>query len=110
MRKNREECHCSKQNPAIRIDKIGRFDKHQCRRGDETDDRKTQHAECLREIGIILKMGAEPEVGAADSQHDNQARQDDGESGEQTAPDGACSSITDVRRRTGGSNPSLSAE
>ena len=93
---NSEECHCSEENPAIRINKVGRLDEHQCCRSDKTDDRKTQHAKRLREIGIVLKMRAQPEIGTADSQHDDEARQDDGEGGEQTAPYRAGSRISNV--------------
>ena len=96
FREDGKEGDYSKDDPTCRIDEVGGLDEHECCRSDESDDCKPQHSECLFEIRISLKTLAEPGIGSANTEHDDEARQNDGCSSENTSPYSG-SGITHIR-------------
>ena len=43
VRQNGTESHEGENNPTVRVDERGWFDEDECRGGDESEDRETQH-------------------------------------------------------------------
>lgn len=96
IRQDGEESDDCENNPTGGIDEICRSDEQQRGRSHQSDDRETKHPERILEIGIALKTPAEPEIGPAYGEHDNQARQDNGGGGENTSPYRSGSRISDI--------------
>ena len=90
-----EEDH-GEEEPTLPIDEGVGGDEEQCCRGNQSDDRKAEHAERVLEIRIGAEARAEEEIESADGEHDDKAREDDGEGGEQATPDAARGGITHV--------------
>ena len=97
VRQNGAECHEGENNPTVRVDEGGWFDEDECRGGDEPEDRETQHPQGLLVIRIAFESRAEPEIGFAYTEHDNQAGKNNGCGCQNAAPKtGGC--VTDIGR------------
>ena len=86
LRQHGEEAHGAEDDPTDRINEGGWFDEHQRGRCDETDHCETQHSQRLLEIRIPFESLGEPEIGFADTEHDDQAREHDGEATQYASP------------------------
>lgn len=90
-----EEDH-GEEEPTLPIDEgVGGDEKQRCG-GNQSDDRKAEHAERVLEIQIGAEARAEEEIQPADGEHDDKAREDDGEGSEQAAPDAARSGVAHI--------------
>ena len=96
LRQDSKEENHREEEPTLPIDEGVVGDEEQGCGGYQSDDRKAEHAERVLEIRISAKARAEEEIEAADGEHDDKAREDDGEGGEQTAPDAARSGVAHV--------------
>ena len=94
--KDGEEEDHGEEEPTFPIDEGVGGDEEQGCGGNQSDNRKAEHAERVLKIRISAKARAEEEIEAADSEHDDKAREDDGKGGEKAAPDGACSGVAHV--------------
>ena len=96
LRQDSKEENHREEEPTLPIDEGVVGDEEQGCGGYQSDDRKAAHAERVLEIRISAKARAEEEIEAADGEHDDKAREDDGEGGEQTAPDAARSGVAHI--------------
>lgn len=86
VRQDGEECHDGEDDPTEGVNEGGRLDEHERSGSHQTDDRETQHTKRLLVIGVALKLVFQPEIRPAHAEHDDEARQDDGEGGEDASP------------------------
>ena len=96
LRQDGKDENHREEEPTLPVDERVGSDEEQGSGGNQSDNRKAEHTERVLEIRIGAEARAEEEIEAADSEHDDKAREDDGEGGEKAAPDAACSGVAHV--------------